>query len=155
MIPQEKSSESPEIPTSATPPSTCSSKAAVPILANARYKAWPKNSKGGRAQYSPLAEALSRSHATDAHFACYSVPAVERRLNREAPERLPDGVPMVAAVFDVDCEAAHAASGGKGDTPAPDEWWLGELDKLNALAAAHPGAFVYRTRGGYRIVFVL
>jgi hypothetical protein len=34
-------------------------------------------------------------------------------------------------------------------------WWTGELLKLEALAAAHPGGFFYATRGGYRLVYRL
>jgi hypothetical protein len=39
--------------------------------------------------------------------------------------------------------------------PAPDAWWLSELDKLERLREAFPGAFVYRIRGGYRLVYWL
>jgi hypothetical protein len=52
-------------------------------------------------------------------------------------------------------EQSHTASGGNGEAPAPDAWWLGELEKLDRLLKAFPGAFIYRTRGGYRILYFL
>jgi hypothetical protein len=62
---------------------------------------------------------------------------------------------MVLFICDVDCEQSHAALGGHGDVPAPDDWWLAELDKIDALIHAFPAPFVHRTRGGYRIIYLL
>jgi hypothetical protein len=45
---------------------------------------------------------------------------------------------MVLFIIDVDCGLSHAASGGHGDMPAPDDWWLQELEKLERLLAAFP-----------------
>jgi hypothetical protein len=125
----------------------------VPVLQRQAIRGWPRYEKGGHAGYTPLHDALTVRHPTDAHFAAYSVPSLRRRLTLEALRRaeLPDGVPMVAAVFDVDCREAHVA----GVPLAADTWWLGELAKLDGLRARHPGAFIYRTRGGYRIVYGL
>ncbi len=123
-------------------------------------KAWPKHADGGHVPYMELSKALSRDFTTDAHFACYSCPAVERRLDYgsfESPhiDQLGGCIPMVAAVFDVDAQESHKALGGAGDVPASDAWWLDELLKLQALQADHSLPFIYRTRGGYRIVFGL
>src|SRR5262249_42878314 len=93
--------------------------------------------------------------------AAYSVPSIERRLTLEALRdaacraQLPDGIPIAAVVFDVDSEQAHRASDGAPGTAAVDDWWLTELPKVEALRARHPDGFVYRTRGGYRIVYRL
>ncbi|MCA9315993.1 MAG: hypothetical protein KDB73_10930 [Planctomycetes bacterium] len=57
---------------------------------------------------------------------------------------------MVVAMFDVDCAAAH-----RGDAAAITSWWIVEITKIEAMRRDHPGAYVYRTRGGYRIVYVL
>jgi hypothetical protein len=65
------------------------------------------------------------------------------------------GVPMVLAVFDVDCEASHKASGGGGEAQASDLWWQGQMAKLKVLTHVHPDSFAYRTRGGYRLVYFL
>jgi hypothetical protein len=65
------------------------------------------------------------------------------------------GVTMVLFLADVDCEQSHAASGGHGDVPAPDDWWLQELPKIDQLREAFPDPFVYRTRGGYRLIELL
>jgi len=132
----------------------------VPVLSQPNLKAWPKHPEGGHVPYLELREALSRNFATDAHFACYSSPGVERRLDYgsfESPhiEQLGGCIPMVAAVFDVDAQESHKALGGQGDVPASDAWWLDELPKLEALQLDHPSPFIYRTRGGYRIVFRL
>jgi hypothetical protein len=62
---------------------------------------------------------------------------------------------MVLFIADVDCALSHASSGGHGTAPAPDDWWLEELVKLDALRREFPGAFIYRTRGGYRIIYLL
>jgi putative DNA primase/helicase len=104
---------------------------------------------------------LERRFPGDAHFACYSMPAIERRLDVSAvrdpaeASKFPDGVPMVLAAFDVDCDLSHRSSGAQTAVPAPDEWWLAELPKIAGLREVHPGAFVYRTKGGYRIVATL
>ncbi len=58
---------------------------------------------------------------------------------------------MVLLFFDIDCEISHRASGGTGETPAPDEWWAAEIPKIEALRLAHGNVYAYRTRGGYRL----
>ncbi|MBI3272218.1 MAG: hypothetical protein HYZ53_24715 [Planctomycetes bacterium] len=145
-------------------PSALSPAPRVPVLLHAHLRGWPKNEKGGSALYLTLGDALARAFPTDAHFCAYSFRRIARRLTSEALSpatrsklgmRPRQGVPMVAAVFDVDAEAAHAATGGTPGTTAGDDWWVGELPKLDALAAAHPGLFFYRTRGGYRVLGVL
>lgn len=151
----------------------------VPVLRCQKIRAWPGKPDGkGLATYTPISEALTRSYRTDAHVAAYSTPSILRRLDSGAidpdvrarrdlddaakarieemlPRLLPDGVPMVLALLDIDGEMSHAATGGSGDVPAPDDWWIGELSKIEALRAAHPGIYCYRTRGGYRLVGVL
>ena len=133
----------------------------VPVLSNKNLKGWPQASKGGAVPYVSLAKAMTDRYRTDAHTAAYCFPSVERRLRvellRDATNRhlVGAGVSMVVALFDVDCEQSHKASGAIGDEPAPDAWWVAETEKIDALLAEHPGAFVYRTRGGYRIVYEL
>jgi len=129
----------------------------IPVLRDARLKGWPKHENGGAVEYRTLGDAMRASFTTDAHFAAYSAPSLARRLTQDALLRrdvLPHGVKMVAQVFDVDAESSHKASGGT-ESVAPDAWWLGELPKIHQLLEAHPGALVYRTRGGYRIVYAL
>jgi hypothetical protein len=121
-----------------------------------RIRAWPKTERGERLKYLPVQAALPQPYPTDAHFAAYSLPELPRRLgvdalrDPDARARVADGVPMVLAVFDVDCAEAH-----QGDPSSVDAWWLEELGKLQCLGERHPGGFVYRTRGGYRIVYRL
>ncbi len=114
----------------------------IPVLRNKYLRSWPKHEQGEPVEYVELATALSRTYPDDAHFACYSHPALLRRLEVNAVKQL--DVSMVAAVFDVD---------GPGHVCEP-EWWDSEQPKLNALVAAHP-VCIYRTRGGYRIVGTL
>jgi hypothetical protein len=105
-------------------------------------------------QYFALSDILTRAWTTDAHTTAYSVEAWPYRLSKAAID-LDGGVLMVVFIADVDCEQSHAASGGQEDMPAPDHWWLQELDKVEELQHAYPRAFIYRTRGGYRVVYVL
>lgn len=117
----------------------------LPAMSSARLHSWPTYEIGGRARYMPIAAALSSTFDSDAHTAAYSVPSIERRLSREAINRLPDGVPMVAAIFDVD---------GHGESKM-DEWRAEEREKLSVLRVIHPDPYVYDTRGGYRIVYLI
>lgn len=115
----------------------------VPILRSKILRAWPGHEEGGAVDYLPLDEALTRTYSTDAHTAAYSVPSIRRRLDSAAAGRVV--VVMAVVIFDVDGEA-HQAS---------DAWWACQLDLLSDLEHDHPGGFVYRTRGGYRIVYLL
>jgi hypothetical protein len=104
--------------------------------------------------YYPLEVILTRAWTTDAHTTAYSVEGLPYRLSRDAVQ-LAGGVAMVLFIADVDCAQSHAAGGGQGDVPAPDDWWLQDLEKMEALQRAFPGAFVYRTRGRYRVLYLL
>ena len=130
------------------------------VLASDKILGWPKHSNAPRIGYVDASEAFTRPWPSDAHFAAYSGPGIERRLTLEAIGLLPDGWPMVLLVVDVD----HAWKKEKPTTPEAIEakrrrieaWWASELPKLEALAAIHPGAFVHRSRSrGYRIIFRL
>lgn len=118
---------------------------------------WPKYDTCKYAQWTgtnPLGDVLSLDCKSDVHFTQYVSPN-ERRLDQGAPEKLPDGVPMVLAVFDIDADHAHAATGGTPGLDAGDVWWIDQLDHIDQLRAEHPKLYTYRTRGGYRIVGVL
>jgi hypothetical protein len=132
----------------------------LPVLASDKVAGWPKDNNAPRISYVDAGEAFARAWPSDAHFAAYSVPNIERRLTLDAIGCLPNGWPMVLLVIDVD----HAWKKEKPTTPEAIEakrqrieaWWASELPKLEALAAAHPGAFVHRSRSrGYRIIFRL
>ncbi|MBI3325181.1 MAG: hypothetical protein HYZ81_00550, partial [Nitrospinae bacterium] len=109
----------------------------MPICLGQTQRAWPKHPDALPVSYLPLHIALTKLFSTDAHLATYSVPTWPRRLSRTAVghPQFPDGVPMVLAVFDVDCPASHK-------TPDPheaDARWGEEREKLGALHAHHPG----------------
>ena len=112
----------------------------LPLLACQKIQAWPKHADAPHVRYYSLDAILTRSWTTDAHMAAYSVEVQPNRLVSDAITSLNDGVAMVLFVADVDCEPAHAANGGKGDAPAPDAWWLRELEKLDQLRQELPGA---------------
>ncbi|WP_437796472.1 VapE domain-containing protein [Sorangium sp. So ce693] len=84
---------------------------------------------------------------------------MERRLDSAALEgealaELGGSVRMVAAVFDVDDPASHKRNGDINQADplmAASLWWENESAKIRDLRAEH-NVFVYRTRGGYRIV---
>jgi hypothetical protein len=127
----------------------------LPLLPDAYTFSYPKEAdKAPKVHYYPLPDILTRAWTTDAHTTAYCVERWPYRLSKEAVH-LDSGVVMVVFIVDVDCTLSHAARGGQGDAPAPDAWWLAELDKIERLQAAFPDAFIYRTRGGYRIVYVL
>ncbi len=117
----------------------------VPVLPSSRIFSYPKEAaKAPAVRYVPLHTILTSAWTTDAHTTAYSVDTRPYRLSGEAV-LIDGGVTMVLAIFDVD-GAGHLGS---------DAWWISELPKLDALRLASPGPFIYRTRGGYRIVYVL
>ncbi len=129
-----------------------------PILVTATKfrSSWPKQ-EGKKAPepflWCRMGEALHDTFSTDAHFVAYYYNAIERqhyRLRKESLEHISRPPVMLYLVIDVDSSAAHAGSGR-----ATDEWWQAEVVKVSRLIERHPGAFVYRTRGGYRIVYRL
>lgn len=119
-------------------------------------RSWPIHPLAGirRISYHPLSYLLTARFGTDAFTSAYSVPDIPYRLAGDAPSELPTGVPMVVYLFDYDCVAAHKATGGDGDIHADDGWWERTLNRTEALFATHPGGYVYRTRGGARIVYL-
>jgi len=119
----------------------------VSIFRDAKVKGWPKNDDAKTWPRWPLARALTYEHRSDAHFAAYFAPDHAQRLTTEAFEQLED-IEMALAVFDVDAPDHGALSD-------VDEWWLVELPKVTRLLADMPGGYVYRTRGGYRLVYAL
>jgi KaiC/GvpD/RAD55 family RecA-like ATPase len=105
--------------------------------------------KLGVALAMPLAEALTNEWQDDAHFVAYEPPDPPVRLKSE---HLTSGGSsnMHLLILEVDDSIAHTQK-----IPARPEWRAGETEKIEKLRAAHPGAFVYETRGGYRIVQTL
>lgn len=119
----------------------------VPVLATARQRSYPKHAEGGAAIYMPIGKALTSTFRTDAHFAGYSVPEIKRRLTKTITAIPGADVSMVMLTFDDDAPG-HVAT---------DEWRNSERAKLVDLLQPdeHPGGFVYPTRGGYRIGYLL
>ena len=117
---------------------------AVPVFATKFVKGWPEHPEGERADYMTIAQAMTKRFSSDAHFTAYSVPSVARRLATDAVFAELESAPLVLLVIDVDA--------GKSVTP---EWWGGEREKIDCLLGDQPDGFVYRTRGGYRIVYSL
>jgi hypothetical protein len=126
----------------------------VLVFGDRKVRSWPKHQDGPDGESMSLSDLVIRHFATDAHFVCYFSAKCHRRLAKDAAGRVPE-LAMVVLAFDIDCPASHRASGGTAGTPAPDDWFNAEREKLNRLRAAQPGTFVYRTRGGYRILACL
>ena len=120
-----------------------------------KHPSWPKYSRPRRVTYHPLSKLLADSHQGDAHVAAYSVPSVPYRLCTDPPayEQVEGGVPMCVFLIDIDCKQSHRATGGSGTVVADDAWWGALRRKIDLLLRDHPDAFVYRTRGGARIIY--
>lgn len=103
---------------------------------------WPEYDDD-RAGAASLLDILTRPYDLDVHFTAYTANVPRRHTAGSLTRAEEAGVRMVAAVFDVDGEGHQAT----------EEWWKGELEKFKPLVTE--GAFVYRTRGGYRIVYEL
>lgn len=120
----------------------------MPLVFLDKFVAGYPATDDARAASATAGEILNYRYSTDAHFVAYHAD-VERRHTTaichdpELAARV--NVRMTLAIFDVD---------GPDHICTP-EWMAGECDKLAALLDAHPGAFVYTTRGGYRVVFAL
>jgi hypothetical protein len=119
----------------------------VPVFATKFAAAHPKPQNRVATQYMAVGDVMAREHPSDAHFAAYHS-TLNRRLSKESVGVIP--IVMLLLVADVDDRAAHAANAA-----ASDRWRAGERAKIARLQEAYPGAFVYETRGGYRIVFLL
>lgn len=119
----------------------------VPVFHNKYAPGWPDHpivSARELARYVPIASALTDAHDSDAHVACYSTPEIDRRLAGGNVFAELTAVPMVMFLIDVEPE---------GHAEVTIEWWGAEREKIHRLFADHPGGFVYRTRGGYRVVY--
>jgi hypothetical protein len=117
----------------------------LPLIPSPQTYSYPKEAdKAPILRYFPLDAILTRAWTSDAHTTAYRVESYPYRLSRDAVA-FAGGVVMVLFIADVD-GPGHLAS---------DEWWLSELIKLDALRRAFPGAFIYRTRGGYRVLYRL
>jgi hypothetical protein len=119
------------------------------VLPRRAVKAWP-GSDSGRGVYVPLGEVLTAPFTTDAHFVQYSAPTHPFRLLSTAYVQLPTPPRVNLMVIDVDSPEAHSKR-----IEATDAWFCDENSKLEQLLARMPGSFVYRTTGGYRIVYTL
>jgi len=122
----------------------------VPTLRGALIKSWPEHEQGGFARYMTLSDMLTQEFKTDVHFAQYSCPQMTRRLSSDALksphiEQLGGSISMPLIVFDCDGP----------DHRATNEWRVAERRKVLALFDARPGAYMYETRHGYRLVYEL
>jgi P4 family phage/plasmid primase-like protien len=96
-----------------------------------------------------LAEALTKSYDSDAHFVGYQT-SIERRVRVEAIGVVP--IAMHLLVGDVDDPIAHAAN---PKIPARPEWLADEREKIAKFREKHAGAYAYETNGGYRTMLRL
>ena len=119
----------------------------VPIMSRFA-KGWPEHPIDLTIAYAASGAAMTTRHETDAHFAAYSVPSVLRRLSGQGvfAALAPLSVRMTLFVLDVEPE---------GHAPRTAAWDEAEAAKITKLLAAHPGGYVYTTRGGYRVVYAL
>jgi hypothetical protein len=110
-----------------------------------RATAYPKAENNVSVYLTPLSDALTGRYTTDAHFQPLTT-NIKRRLNNDAIGKVP--ISVVYYVADVDDPFAHLF-----DLPARESWRAAEQQKIDKLRKKRPGAVVYWTRGGYRIIF--
>lgn len=104
--------------------------------------AHPKPDNNFAIWITPVRRALTTHYGTDAHFVAYTA-GIKRRVSTQSIGQVP--IDMNLLVADVD-GPEHVVK---------DDWRNGERAKIANLIAKHPGAFVYETRGGYRVMFRL
>lgn len=114
---------------------------AVTVLRDRYVRGWPTHEQGALAYVLDLGEALDRDYSTDAHMAAYRTPN-ERRLTRDAIDQ-GVAIELTCALFDLDGP----------DHQATPEWRRETRERVQALAAVHPGVYYYETRGGARLVY--
>lgn len=136
------------------------------VFDHAKMVAWPKNKNSNKLREAikcSLSVSLNCEWKTDAHFPAYWS-GVPYRLDygairdQQALDQLGGAVLMQLAVFDVDAASSHRAQGGDPSKPAGDDWWLKECEKISTLIRfidVYKDLFIYRTRGGYRIIGLL
>lgn len=123
----------------------------VLCLPSARVLSQPGHTfrRDDRGELVSLAEALTRSWATDAHLVGYAARRYDQRdrwrLNSAAVER--GDLRIAMGLLVIDCDApGHEAS----------PQWRAELrGKLQRLEAVHSGLVAYQTRGGARLLWRL
>lgn len=129
----------------------------LPVLLNAKVPAWPAE-KGSppRIEYVSQSDAMTRDWSFDAHFAAYSVPTIPHRLRKAALEQLPDGVQMVAFVFEVDEHNLDPDSAEYSAWQTTEYIKIDHLERWTTKAGKrHPGFYFYQTRHGHRCVYLL
>lgn len=116
----------------------------VPVFA-LQARGYPRTDgeEPGVAEYGPFSAAAREAFGFDAYFTQYSLPLVPHRLSGTAALDLKPK--MVLWVVDVD---------GPGHI-ATEEWWAETAPKIERLIQRHGRCYVYRTRGGARIVYAL
>ncbi|MEO8904393.1 MAG: hypothetical protein ABI627_22985 [Polyangiaceae bacterium] len=100
---------------------------------------------------------LQTAFECDAHLVQYTLPAwpaisggspMRLALAKFKTEHFAQTGPISMRVIGFDVDGPDHASG----LPYGDDWFAGELPKINALRQHHPQLVVYATRSGYRIV---
>ncbi len=133
------------------------------IVPGQKIAGWPSLSKAIRPKAvrrlttDSLVNILATHWREDVHFTQYAVsPLGNYRYNNDlfnTPEmsalRSAGGcISIIAIALDIDSPAKKSGVPG-----AVDIWWEEERPKVLALREAHPGCLVWRTKGGYRVVW--
>lgn len=112
-------------------------------------------SQGARKSYHEcsLYQALTHHATTPAYFVGYQPTNIGLRIRKDALQPLfygfthdAGGIRMHLALFDID---------NHDELADIEVWFDSELAKLDIFLEEHPGAIVYRSRRGYRILAVL
>lgn len=120
---------------------------------------WPHAASEAPVRLLPIqaSRLLQTAFECDAHLVQYTLPAwpaisggepMRLALAKFKAEHFAQTGPISMRVIGFDVDGPDHASG----LPYGDDWFAGELPKINALRQHHPQLVVYATRSGYRIV---
>ena len=109
-------------------------------LPSKNWKGFDGKSESARAEPIPIGDLLRSGYATDVHFTQYTA---QYRVNKEGIGKTP--VTMQIIAFDID-GSEHKAS---------PEWRAAFAINARRLLQAHPGGYLYATKGGFRILYRL
>lgn len=125
----------------------------VLVFPNPFPRGWPGSSFGTNGELMTLREALTRPFHSEAHMVQYTAEwkkggDVARRLTSEAIGKVST---LQVNYLHMECDCPKAMK----NTPEAQRWKDAHAPRFLALLQAHPGGYVYQTRNGFHVVYLL